>query len=203
MQSSSVRRVPPSTSLRQLLAIALTPLGAALLPLPAHAQFMPTGAGPFDYNTTGNWTSGTINGVFSQTPSVAQAVTFSANSTLATGLTFSLGGTSPSLTLRGDGTARTVTLGGDVSVSGTTSAIVLGSTTAGNGLNFLLGADRTFFRGLGQYGDGEQRRQRRECADENRHGPAHARGREYLHRHDHGQRRHALPQCQWRTRVGQ
>jgi fibronectin-binding autotransporter adhesin len=37
-----------------------------------------------------------------------------------------------------------VTLGGDVSVSGTTSAIVLGSTTAGNGLNFLLGADRTF-----------------------------------------------------------
>lgn len=144
MQSSSVRRVPPSTSLRQLLAIALTPLGAALLPLPAHAQFMPTGAGPFDYNTTGNWTSGTINGVFSQTPSVAQAVTFSANSTLATGLTFSLGGTSPSLTLRGDGTARTVTLGGDVSVSGTTSAIVLGSTTAGNGLNFLLGADRTF-----------------------------------------------------------
>ncbi len=144
MQSSSVRRVLTSAILGRLLAIALTSLGVALLPLPAHAQFLPTGAGPFDYNATSNWTGATINGVFSQTPSAAQVVTFDGNSTLTSGFTFSLGSTSPSLTLRGDGTARTVTLGGDVSVSGTTSAIVLGSTTAGNGLNLVLGADRTF-----------------------------------------------------------
>ena len=124
------------------LAVALSAIG---LVLPhAHAQFNQTGAGPFDYNTTVNWTGGTINGVFSQTPSVAQSVTFGGNSTLTTGLTFGLGGSGKSLTLRGDGTERTVTLGGDVSVSGTTSSIVFGSTTAGNGLNFVLGADRTF-----------------------------------------------------------
>ena len=133
---------PLVRSRARLQAVAL--LAAGLLAPRAPAQFTPTGAGPFDYNTTGNWNGGTINGVFSQTPSAAQSVTFGANSTLTTGLTFSLGGSSKSLTLRGDGTERTVTLGGDVSVSGTTSAITLGSTTAGNGLNVVLGADRTF-----------------------------------------------------------
>ena len=120
-------------------------LAAGLLVPHAGAQFTQTGAGPFDYNTTGNWTGSTINGVFSQTPVAVQHVTFATDTTLTTGLTFSLGGTSPSLTLRANGTDRTVTLGGDVGVSGTTTSIVFGSTTAGNRLNFNLGGvDRTF-----------------------------------------------------------
>ena len=119
---------------------------AASLVVPAlRAQFTPTGAGPFDYNTTGNWTGGSINGGFSATPTAAQVVTFGANSTLTTGLTFGLGGMSPSLTLRGDGTDRKITLAGNVAVTGTTSTVVFGSPTAGNKLEIDLGgADRTF-----------------------------------------------------------
>lgn len=118
--------------------------GFGLVPLTV-AQFSQTGAGPFDYNTTGNWTSGLINGVFSQTPSGAsQQVTFATDTTLSTGLTFSLGGSSKSLTVLGSGANHTLTLGGDISVSGTTSGITLGAASP-NMLDVNLGgADRTF-----------------------------------------------------------
>lgn len=127
-------------------------LAASLLTPSALAQFIQTGAGPYDYNTTANWNGGFITGTFSgYTPSAAQAVTFAADTILSTGLTFNLGGASlTELTLRASGTDRTVTLGGDVSVSGTSSAITFGSTTTGNKLDFALGGvDRTFTIGTG------------------------------------------------------
>ncbi len=118
-------------------------LSAGLL-TPALAQFLQTGAGPFDYNTTTNWTGGTINGVFSQTPAASQTVTFATNTSLSTGLTFNLGGSAKALTLRGTGTNVALTLGGDISVSGTTSAITLGAASPDMLDVNLGGADRTF-----------------------------------------------------------
>jgi hypothetical protein len=48
--------------------LAVTSLTAGVPAPRTHAQFMPTGAGPFDYNATGKWTGGTIIGLISQTP---------------------------------------------------------------------------------------------------------------------------------------
>lgn len=129
-----------------LSAYVVATLGA--FPALSHAQvttgFNQTGAGPFDYNTTGNWLGGTINGLWSSdlTLSAAQAVTFGGNTALTTGLTFNHGGNF-ALTLRGDGVAnRTITLGGDISVAttgGTTANVTLGSGTTNQALNVNLG----------------------------------------------------------------
>ncbi len=111
----------------------------------ARAQFIPTLAGSYDYNTVGNWSAATINGTFTQMPAAAQIVTFGKDTTLMTGLTFNLGGVSPTFGLTAMGGDRTVTLGGNVSVSGNATTIGFGSGTVGQKLNFNLGgADRTF-----------------------------------------------------------
>ena len=111
----------------------------------ARAQFIPTGAGSYDYNTVANWSAATINGTFTQTPTAAQTVTFGKDTTLTTGLTFNLGGVSPAFGLTATGGDRTVTLGGNVSVSGNATTIGFGSGTVGQKLNVNLGgADRTF-----------------------------------------------------------
>lgn len=139
-----------SSTRSPFIRLACGLLAASLVVPAVRAQFTPTGAGPFDYTTPGNWTGGSINGVFSATPTAPQVVTFGANSTLTTGLTFGLGGTSPSLTLRGNGTDRKITLAGNVAVTGTTSTVVFGSPTAGNRLEIDLGgADRTFAVAIG------------------------------------------------------
>ena len=111
----------------------------------ARAQFIPTGAGSYDYNTVANWNAATINGTFTQTPAAAQIVTFGKDTTLTTGLNFNLGGVSPVFSFTATGGDRTVTLGGNVSVSGNATSVSFGSVTVGQKLNVNLGgADRTF-----------------------------------------------------------
>ncbi|HYP16826.1 MAG TPA: hypothetical protein VEQ65_06405, partial [Opitutus sp.] len=51
--------------------------------------------GEYDYETPGNWASGTINGVFNHPLTGSQVIKFNANHPLSTGLTFNLLGTSP------------------------------------------------------------------------------------------------------------
>jgi len=111
----------------------------------SRAQFIPTLAGSYDYNTVANWNAATINGTFSQTPTAAQIVTFGTDTTLQSGLNFNLGGVSPVFSLTATGGDRTVTLGGNVSVSGNATSVSFGSVTVGQKLNVNLGgADRTF-----------------------------------------------------------
>ena len=111
----------------------------------ARAQFIPTGAGSYDYNTVANWNAATINGTFTQKPAAAQIVTFGTDTTLQSGLNFNLGGVSPVFSFTATGGDRTVTLGGNVSVSGNATSVSFGSVTVGQKLNVNLGgADRTF-----------------------------------------------------------
>lgn len=127
----------------------LTALLAAQASL--HAQttgFNQTGAGPFDYNASGNWVWNSINGIWdsSLTLAAAQTVTFGADTPLGTGLNFLYTGVQ-NLSLRGAGTNATLTLGGDI-LHNTVSAnrtITIGSTTALQALNVDLGGTaRTF-----------------------------------------------------------
>ncbi len=111
----------------------------------ARAQFIPFLAGSYDYNTVANWNAATINGTFTQTPAAAQIVTFGKDTTLQSGLNFNLGGASPVFSFTATGGDRTVTLGGNVSVSGNATSVSFGSVTVGQKLNVNLGgADRTF-----------------------------------------------------------
>ena len=111
----------------------------------ARAQFIPTGAVSYDYNPVANWSAATINGTLTPTPAAAQIVTFGKDTTLTTGLNFNLGGVSPVFSFTATGGDRTVTLGGNVSVSGNATSVSFGSVTVGQKLNVNLGgADRTF-----------------------------------------------------------
>ena len=111
----------------------------------SRAQFIQTGAGPYNFYTGSNWNAENINGTFSQTPTAAQIVTFGTDTTLQSGLNFNLGGVSPVLSLTATGGDRTLTIGGNVSVSGNATRVSFGSVTVGQKLNVNLGgADRTF-----------------------------------------------------------
>ena len=111
----------------------------------SRAQFIQTGAGPYNFYTGSNWNAENINGTFSQTPTAAQIVTFGTDATLQSGLNFNLGGVSPVLSLTATGGDRTLTIGGNVSVGGDATRVSFGSVTAGQKLNVNLGgADRTF-----------------------------------------------------------
>lgn len=108
--------------------------------------FNQTGAGPYDYDTASNWVNSTINGVWdaSLTLTATQAVTFDSDLTLLTGLSFGYTGNFD-LNLRGDGTNRTITLGGDVAVNTVSNrAVTFGSATSGQYLDVNLGGNRTF-----------------------------------------------------------
>lgn len=112
----------------------------------ATTGFNQTGAGPYDYNTATNWVDDTINGLWDTSLALAasQTVTFSADTTLTTGLTFDHSGNNVSLRADGNGN-RTLTLGGDISVNPSGNrTITLGSGTSGRGLNLSLGANRAF-----------------------------------------------------------
>lgn len=103
--------------------------------------FNQTGAGPYDYNTPGNWVSG-INGLWdtSLTLGAAQTVTVAADTALTTGLTFNYGG-SYALTLMASAAGtKTITLGGDIGLNtggGTSANVTIGN--ASNHLNVDLG----------------------------------------------------------------
>jgi len=144
-----MKTMPPQNQSLQLL---LTSIGILFLASAAQAQWLQTANGTYDYNTAANWSSGNINGVFPSTlvlpASTTQNITFSANSTLSTGLTFTQNASAASTTLRfmGSGANRTITLGGDLIYSPTsgvsTTSVIIGSATAGQNLNVALGADR-------------------------------------------------------------
>lgn len=129
-----------------LFSLALA-LGTSAL---AQTGFLQTGAGPFDYNDTENWVGGTagdINGIWdsSLTLTASQTVTFGEDTTLLTGLAIGYAGNFD-LTFRSDGTAdRTLTLGGDITVSPASNRTVnFGSFTADQGLDIDLGGNRVF-----------------------------------------------------------
>lgn len=119
------------------IIVAATPAALA-----ATTGFNQTGAGPYDYNTAGNWVGGTINGLWNTdlTNTAAQTVTLAADTTLTTGLTFNYAGNfALTLDAAAAGTDN-LTLGGDLVLNtsgGTTANVTLGDTN--NHLNVDLG----------------------------------------------------------------
>ena len=122
--------------------------------------FNQTAAGPWDYNTAGNWAGGTINGIWDSSLILpaSQTTTFAANTTLLTGLTFNYDG-SFNETLTGTGGDRTITLGGDILVNTVdkSRAITFGSGTLDQKLNVDLGGANRTFSVIGVPGTNNQR----------------------------------------------
>jgi hypothetical protein len=85
-------RLFPSFALPAHIAFTSLPLAALSLCLTpcAHADFVQTGAGPYDYNDTANWASTTIDGTWASglTLTAAQRATFAADTVLTTDLAF-------------------------------------------------------------------------------------------------------------------
>jgi autotransporter-associated beta strand protein len=130
-----------------MLGMALL-AGAAGLAGAADTGFNQTAAGPYDYNTGGNWVGSTISGVWhsSLTLSAGQTAYFGADTVLDHGWSFGYTG-AQDLTLRGNVADRLVTLGGNAAVDTVADGrtVTIGSGAAGTRLNIDLGAsDRTF-----------------------------------------------------------
>jgi len=108
----------------------------------ASTGFNQVNAGPWDYNTTANWAGGTINGIWdtSLTLATAQTVTFAADTTLSTGLSFNYAGNFGLTVDSSSTTTRTLTLGGDLTLNtggGTSANVIIGDAV--NHLNVSLG----------------------------------------------------------------
>lgn len=103
-------------------------------------------SGPWDYDDNANWVGGNINGVWdsSLVLTAPQTVTFDDDLVLSTGFNFGYSGNF-ALNLRGDGTDRSITLGGAILVSPSSNqTITIGSNSSGENLNVNLGgASRT------------------------------------------------------------
>jgi autotransporter-associated beta strand protein len=126
-----------SAALVAMLTLAAVPVAHA-----ATTGFNQTGAGPWDYNTTGNWVGGTINGTWdtSLTLAAGQTVTYAANTTLATPLSFNYAGNFPLALTAASATPINLTLGGDISLNtsgGTAANVTIGDLV--NVLNVNLG----------------------------------------------------------------
>lgn len=139
---------PALSRLRRLLTTATMPaLFATLASAQPTTGFNQTAGGTYDYNLSTNWVGGDVNGIWDPTLSLAntQALTFAANDSISTGLSFRYVG-NRSTTLRGTGGNFTLTLEGDILHSTFSSlTITIGSTTANQNLNVDLGdAVRTF-----------------------------------------------------------
>lgn len=134
---------------RRAILLAVASWACCLIsPHRARADWLQTGAGPFEYNDTANWNGGIIDDVFPASLNIAgnQAITFNADRVLPGAWQFLYDGAG-NLTLRGDGTDRTATLGGNLTVDSVTNTrtVTFGSATAGQNLNVALGAvQRTF-----------------------------------------------------------
>ncbi|CAN5370372.1 hypothetical protein BH10PLA1_BH10PLA1_17130 [soil metagenome] len=114
----------------------------------ATTGFNQTGAGPYDYNVSGNWVSGNINGVWdtSLTLTANQTVVFGADTALSTGLSISYAGAFTLALTSDSATPRTVILGGDIlSAPGLNVAVTIGDAT--NVLNLDLGGATRFING--------------------------------------------------------
>jgi autotransporter-associated beta strand repeat len=141
---------PPARTLRRKFVSQIAVLALPVIAAPyALADFSQTGAGPYDYNDTANWSGGSINNTFTSNSSLTadQVIYFGADTTLSGGL--SIGNTSAyNRTFRGEGGARTLTLGGNLTLNGTgnsnSNVVVFGSNNSDEALNINLGASRTF-----------------------------------------------------------
>jgi hypothetical protein len=133
-----------STNFTRLGTLAAGITLAAAFPSLALSQatgFNQTGAGPFDYNATGNWAGGNINGIWDAglTVTAGQVAEFSTSTVLTTGLTFLEAG-GQNKTLRSIGGATTLTLGGDILLNASGNvAYTFGSTSGSQNLNVDLG----------------------------------------------------------------
>ena len=131
-----------ASKLQILILISAAVLTAAPLVQAATTGFNQTGAGPYDYNTAGNWVGSTINGTWdaSLALTAGQTVTFDADTALTTALAFNYAG-NYALTLDSSSTTtRTITLGGNISVGtggGTSANVTIGNSA--NHLNVDLG----------------------------------------------------------------
>ncbi len=132
------------TSIRIHLNMWVAALITLILPTGLLAQstgWLQTAAGTYDYNNSGNWVDGEINGVWDSSLTITghQTATFD-DDAIAPSLTFGYTGNFD-VTLRSDGTAtRMLTLDGDISVTPASNrTITFGSTTANNGLDINLG----------------------------------------------------------------
>ncbi|MDD5708213.1 MAG: autotransporter-associated beta strand repeat-containing protein [Kiritimatiellae bacterium] len=134
-----------------LKAIAGLVAIVALIAPPASADWIRAGIGPYEYTNAENWSDGAPNGVFPSGLNVTtQIVTFAQDTVLSGGIAMSWTNTAPGLygrwRLTSDGAAaRTLTLGGDVTVfCVANNTIVFGSRTANSGLSIALGGNRLF-----------------------------------------------------------
>ncbi|HEY1378949.1 MAG TPA: autotransporter-associated beta strand repeat-containing protein [Gemmataceae bacterium] len=133
--------MPLSLSRRAAAAVAWACLAA-----PALADFTPT-SGTAEYTNAANWTGGVINGRFTAAGTNNLTVTFAQDwpqTASESGLLFNNG--NGTVTLQSDGgTARVLTLDGDITTGTSTTGNVVTVGTAANPLNVDLGgANRTF-----------------------------------------------------------
>ncbi len=122
------------------MAIALFSLGAFADPVTGWQS--PLDGGTYTWSDTANWMNGEINGIFSEglvgSGKTSPTIVFSADATLSGGLSLLYSNYEQNLTFRGDGTDRTLTLGGPLVMNlgnATKGSIVFGSKTAGQGLS--------------------------------------------------------------------
>lgn len=106
--------------------------------------FIRTDGGPHDYALASNWFGSAVNGVWDSSLILAtnQTVSFSNNTTLATGLSFGYDGAFDLLLRAASATARTITLGGDVTVDSVADGRTVTIGHSAYNLNVALGADR-------------------------------------------------------------
>lgn len=131
------------------LTAALTLFGLAAYPSGALANWNQTATGTYEYTDSANWSSGNINGIFSNAIAGAQTITFDENWALTT-YALRMNYTTPhDLVFRSDSaTARTLTFANNASFIGVASNDQGNSTgmrtitfgTASNPLIFDLGA---------------------------------------------------------------
>lgn len=128
---------------RAALCVSLATL-LALFTHPCQAQ-VSTGwnqvSGTFDYADTDNWVGGVINGIWDSSLTVTgtQNITFASDVLISSGWRFGHTGNS-TLTLRGTGADRTVTLGGDIiHAAGTSATVNIGSGSTNQALHVDLG----------------------------------------------------------------
>lgn len=124
-----------------ILAIVFVGATAALAEITTGWQ-SPLTSTTYTWSDTANWVNGEINGIFSEglvgSGKSSPTIVFTDDATLPGGLTLVYTNSQQTLTFRGDGTDRTLTLGGPLVMNlgnATSGSVVFGSKTAGQGLS--------------------------------------------------------------------
>ena len=140
-----------------ILAIVLAGATASLADITTGWQ-SPLTTTTYTWSDTANWVNGEINGIFSEglvgSGKTSPTIVFTADAMLSGGLTLNYTNDEQNLTFRGDGTDRTLTLGGPLSVNlhkATKGSVKFGSTTAGQGLSLHFTDAPVFDVGYGPW----------------------------------------------------